>query len=280
MIRNDKLPAKLSVHSATWQLWGDVWCLVGVKFRKGLNLLGPDWKPLWRNTTSVDVAGFLADAKLILDIEKAPPPEQKQLKLVLASRRAELVSRFIYHFPGHTRLEVLAADIDRERLFYECALRKIGAPDIEPERQRRRRIREAATILERELPNSDLDGAEKILEELPRLRNTRPKRFEVPWHRFARRICLEYMVALLPVELRDWPKARYSRAHDAPQVRFVQQALDHIGVRTITRSAIYKVAYVPDGTETPRPTRHRKPDEQRDPEGPAMGDVSRDLFSP
>jgi hypothetical protein len=254
-------------------MWGDVWCLVSVKFSKGLNLLGPDWRPLWRNTTPIDVAGLLADAELVLDIEKVPLPEQKQRKLDLAPQRAELMNHFMYYFPGGQRLEVLAADIDRERLYYECALRKIGAPDLETNRKRRRRIREAATILERELLLiNNIDEYQTLLKELSRLRNFRPRRLEISWHRLARRICLEYMVALLPFDLRAGLEVRYSRAHDSPQIRFVQQALNHIGVNTVTRPGIYKAAYIPDGTEAPLPAHHRKPKKEASPGVPVTAD--------
>lgn len=248
----------------TWQLWDNVWCLVAVQFSKGIALLGPDWRPIWRNANSLDVAGLLADAELVLDIEKVAQPEQNQRRLALAARRAELVHNFMHRFPGYRRLEVLAQDIDRHRLYYECSVRKIGAPPIERNRKTGNGIREAATTLERELrrelselgsynindPNEVeiIEEHNKLLDQLSSFRVVHQKRFEVPWHRFARIMYREYMVAFLPVNLTGWTDAfAHSRSHNSSQVRFVQQALGHIGVKTVTRSAIYNAVYRPEG---------------------------------
>ena len=194
----------------TWQLCGNTWKLVDAKFSKGLNLFGPDWRPLWRNTTATDVAGLLADAELILDIEKAPKYEHERRRSELAPRRAELVHQFIYRFPGHRRLEMLAEAIDGERLFYECSVRETGAPTpTYHQKKRRRRLREGATTLERKLREElqyhdyyDADTIEikgeylELLERLSRFRLLPRTRFVKPWHRFAHRICCGYVRAI------------------------------------------------------------------------------------
>ena len=66
---------------------------------------------------------------------------------------------------------------------------------------------------------------------------------------FCKRIMYrEYMVAFLPFNSTGLTDAfAHSRSHNSSQVRFVQQALGHIGVKTVTRSAIYKAVYRPEG---------------------------------
>jgi hypothetical protein len=223
--------------------------LIDAKFYTKSRLLGPGGRPLWRETTSFDVASLLADAELVLDVEKVPQHERAQRKSQLDPRRAELVRECIRRFPG---LEALAEKIDRERLFYECATRRLGAPKLD--RETSRRLREAATRLKKLLQTQSEDPTyridqsaemevlkqrslkwqEVLAEEPPYILNT----FAVPWHRFAQQIEALFVILVWPFWGGDLLRVR---SHDQPMVRFVQQTLDHIGVKTITRAAIFKV---------------------------------------
>src|SRR5438270_1968308 len=146
------IPSRDPMLRVNHLVWGRVhnknnihtYTLIDAKFYTKSRLLGPDGRSLWRETTAFDAAGLLADAELILDVEKVPQHERAQRKLELALRQAELVHQCIRRFPG---LEALAEKIDRERLFYECATRKLGAPKVD--RETPRRLREAATTLKR-----------------------------------------------------------------------------------------------------------------------------------
>ena len=232
--------------------------LIDAKFHTKSRLLGPDGRPLWRETTALDVALLLADAELILDLEKVAQHERVQRKSQLAPRRAELARECIRRFPG---LEKLAEKIDRERLFYECATRRLGAP-LE-DREIRRRLREAATTLKRlfqkqsENPLYRIDDSEEMHDlkrkysKWQRILTEEPPyimiSFVVPWHRFACQIAILLTTLAWPFWGTDLMRAR---SHDQPTVQFVQQALDYIGVKTITRAAIFKVLSTEGGLRT------------------------------
>jgi hypothetical protein len=223
--------------------------LIDAKFHTKSRLIGPDRRPLWRETTSFDVAGLLADAELAFDAEKVPQHERAQRKSQLAPRRAELVRECIRRFPG---LETLAAKIDRERLFYECASRRLGAPELD--RETPRRLRESATRLKRLLKKQSEDEMYRIddSEKMRALKDRSLKwqevltdeppyiliAFAVPWHRFALQIATTFTILVWPFWGADLLRVR---SHDQPTVRLVEQTLNYIGVKTITRAAIFKV---------------------------------------
>jgi hypothetical protein len=223
--------------------------LIDAKIYTKSRLLGPEGHPLWRETTPLNIAGFLADAELVLDIEKVPQHERAQRKSQLAARRAELVRECICRLPG---LETFAEKIDRERVFYECATRRLGAPQLD--RETPRRLREAATTLKRLFKKQSEDPMYEIgdFEEMKELKHRYPNWqkvlieeppyilifFAVPWHRFAQEIATLFTILVWPFWGVDLLRVR---SHDQPTVRFVQQTLDYIGVKTITRAAIFKV---------------------------------------
>src|SRR5690242_18996682 len=91
-------------------------------------LVRPDGRPLWHEITCRQVAEILADAGIILELEKVPPHKRAQRKLELAPNRARMVDRFMLQYPGHTRLEEMASNLDFQRVLYRLAIRRMNAP--------------------------------------------------------------------------------------------------------------------------------------------------------
>ena len=122
----------------------------------------------------------------------------------------------------------------------------------------RRRLREAITtsqrFLQAEIETGIEEGSYKreaadlakehreLLDGLARFRLMPMPRSAVPWHYPAELLAAEFHIVLLPGSPFSWDTSR-----ESPLIRFVQQALQWIGVpKMITRSAIVKALALRD----------------------------------
>jgi hypothetical protein len=236
MIPELKVPP---VRSTTWQLMAGSWQLVNAEIES--TLVSPDGRPLWREITCRHIAEILADACIILELEKVPRHQRAQRKLELAPNKAQMVDRFLFQYPGQRSLEDVASLMDFERVLYRLAIARVRAPPQHDRNARRRLRRTAAALrqkLEAELRENGRNTAQhdELLTELSEFQPSPPTRFQLPWHSFAGRMFHGFVG--MTRDPRTWP-----RSSDALGVRFVQQALAHIGV-VAERPAILKVVLV------------------------------------
>jgi hypothetical protein len=228
--------AKIPVRSTKWQIANDAWRLDDFEFVTS-KLMGPDGRPMWRQLTFYDVAALIADAFLVLKVEKGGATADE-----LAPRRKALMFFMIHCWPGARRLEATAEHIDAEAMGYRLAVERFKAPEHDPES--RRGLRESKAAVKRRLAaeiernaqhpaEADFcSGHRELLAAIARHRVS-PSRFVLPWHEFARKM----FRAWVPIS-RD-PDVR-TRSRDALAVRFVQQVLEYVG-KHVARPAILKV---------------------------------------
>jgi hypothetical protein len=227
---------KIPVRSTKWQIANDAWRLDEFEFVTS-KLMGPDGRPMWRQLTFYDVAALIADAFLVLKVEKAGATADE-----LAPRRKALMSFMIYCWPGAGRLEATAGLIDVEAISYRLAVQRFKAPKHDPES--RRGLRESKAAVKKRLAaeieqnaqhpaEADFcSGHRELLAAITRHRVS-PSRFALPWHEFARKIFRAWVLISRDPDVR-------TRSRDALAVRFVQQVLEYAG-KHVTRPAILKV---------------------------------------
>jgi hypothetical protein len=194
-------------------------------------------------TDSYHVADLLAEADIAPIFEKMQESERAKGKgdsaqrAELAQRKGALVARFAAVM-GKNRLELMARDIDEQRVVYEFAVK--ARPD---DPKLRRRLREAATtfqrLLRKEIETDWWSGVDllkehrELLDGLARFRLEPAPELAKPWHGCATKLAASYLIILRPV-LRGW-------SPDGQPVCFVQKALERIGAGTRSRPNIVKV---------------------------------------
>jgi len=233
---------EIRVKSTNWQQVANAWQLNDFEFTNS-ELVGPDERPLWRQATFYHVAQYIADAMLVLRVEKgATASERQQRKAQLAPRKKALIDFMINRYPGTPLLESMAEIIDSCALLYQCSKQRFRAPEHDP--KRRSRLRAAKATIERELAAEIERGSHPAevyfravqCDELERLRHLpiSPSRYARPWHDFAREIYWSYIGMMTdPTVL--------TRSFDTMVVRLVQQVLMARVGEHVERPAILKV---------------------------------------
>jgi hypothetical protein len=233
---------EIRVKSTNWQQVAQAWQLNDFEFRES-KLVGPDERALWRHATFYHVAGFIADAMLVLRVEKgATASERQQRKALLAPRKEALVDFMIKYYPGARPLEYMAHIIDSCALLYQASKQRFRAPEYDG--KGRSRLRAAKATIERELA-AEIERSKHPAEahfravqrdELERIRGLpiSPSRFARPWHDFACEIYWSYFGTMTdPTVL--------NRSCNTMVVRLVQQVLMARVGEHVERPAILKV---------------------------------------
>ena len=226
---------KIPVRSTKWQIAADAWRLDEFEFVVS-KLMGPDGRPLWRQTNCYDVAHLIADALLVLKVEKGGATADE-----LAPRKKALVYFMTHCFPGVRGLELMAEAIDCDAVGYQLAQQRFKAPKHDPESRRRLRQTRAAfkralaAEMDRNQHPAQMDFLSEHSEMHKRVGRLRisPSRFVKPWHEFARKMFRKWVLLSRDPDVRI-------RSRDSLAVRFVQQALEYVGEH-VARPAILKV---------------------------------------